>query len=207
MFMATFFNTAFCHEILEALRGGEVSVMGGLKFAAGKSVSILLWSVLAGIVGYLIQQLEQRLSFVGKILVRIVGVAWSVAAVFAIPVLIEKETTNPLEILRDSAQTLRKTWGETLAGYVGLQAAGFLIVLMSVMFLIAGMWAAAQTHSGAFIVGVAGAWLVGTFGMLYVAGVAGQVFRCALYLFASTGNVPDGYDRDAMDAAWRVKKD
>src|SRR5437868_8924765 len=33
MFLATFFNVAFFHQILSALRGGTVSVAAGLRFA------------------------------------------------------------------------------------------------------------------------------------------------------------------------------
>ena len=39
-----------------------------------------------------------------------------------------------------------------------------------------------------------------------VAGVAGTVFRCALYLFASTGRVPSGFTPEMMQMGWRRKK-
>lgn len=205
MFLATFFNTAFCHEILGALRGEPVSLLGGLRFAAGKSVSILMWSLLAGIVGYLISELERRLSFIGKIVMGLVGVAWSVASVFAIPVLIETDTVNPVKMLRASAETLRKTWGESLTGYVGLQMSGLFIFLLSIVFLGGGLWGAAQFNAPLAMFAVFSAWIASLIVFAYVAGVAGQVYRCALYLYAATGNIPATYDRDAMDSAWKMK--
>ena len=45
----------------------------------------------------------------------------SVAAVFAIPVIIRREDSNPLAVLRDSAGILKRTWGESLVGFVGLK--------------------------------------------------------------------------------------
>src|SRR5882672_9511524 len=43
MFIATFCNVAFYHEILAALRGEAVSIGRGIKFACGKLGSILMW--------------------------------------------------------------------------------------------------------------------------------------------------------------------
>lgn len=78
MIFATFFNVAFYHEILAALRGETVSIMDGLKFACTRWKAILLWSLFAGLVGLIIQQIEQRLSFVGRIIARFLGMAWSI---------------------------------------------------------------------------------------------------------------------------------
>ena len=35
--------------------------------------------------------------------------------------------------------------------------------------------------------------------------VASQVYRCALFVYASEGVVPGPYDQDMMDLAWKVK--
>jgi len=74
MFLATFFNVAFYSEILNALNGRPVSVLGGLRSAAGRWQGILFWSLLAGAVGYLIRELEKRLSLVGRWIAGLIGV-------------------------------------------------------------------------------------------------------------------------------------
>ncbi|HTG44423.1 MAG TPA: DUF6159 family protein, partial [Verrucomicrobiae bacterium] len=135
MFLATFFNVAFFHQIMSALRGGTVSVREGLKFAVSKLPSIILWSLFAGVIGLIIKTLEERVGLLGRIVLRLIGTAWSVASVFAVPVLILDPTKNPIEILKKSALTLKKTWGESLAGYLGLQFGGGLVLIISLFFL------------------------------------------------------------------------
>src|SRR6266550_5736106 len=114
MFIATFCNVAFYHEILAALNQQPVSIARGLKFALTKLKPILTWTLFAGLVGLLIKAIEERLALAGRIIGRLIGIAWSVAAVFAIPVIVRQETANPVAVLRNSAQMLRRTWGEAL---------------------------------------------------------------------------------------------
>ena len=49
-------------------------------------------------------------------------------------------------------------------------------------------------------------WVLGLFFMAYISSVAGHVYRCALYLYATEGVVPEPYSQELMDMAWKVKK-
>ena len=60
MFLATFSNVAFYHEIMRALNGDAVSIRRGYRFAAARWRAVLLWSLFAGLVGYLIQAVQER---------------------------------------------------------------------------------------------------------------------------------------------------
>ena len=107
MFIATFFNVAFYHEILAALSGRPVSIGRGLKFACTRLKPILMWTLFAGLVGLIIKAIEQRLELFGRLVARVIGVAWSVAAVFVIPIIIrEEQSANPVNMLRKSAGVL-----------------------------------------------------------------------------------------------------
>jgi hypothetical protein len=206
MFLATFFATAFYHEILSALQGGSVSVRGGLRFASTKLPAILLWSLFAGLIGYLIRLLEERVGLIGKWVLRLIGISWSVAAVFAIPIIVVEEEKNPLAILNRSAATLRKTWGESLAGFVGIRFGGFLVILATVVLFVAGGIAAAYFRTPWLMVGLSILWICCLLAFLYTLGVASSIYRCALYLFAAQGQIPGYFDREAMDLAWKMKK-
>src|SRR5712671_1182903 len=136
MFCATFFNVAFYHEILAALGGEPVSVVRGLKFAGTRLKAILMWTLFAGLVGLIIQQIEQRLSFVGRIIARFIGMAWSIAAVFVIPIIVrEEQNANPINMLKNSAGILKRTWGEALIGYAGMSLASGLVLFISLIGL------------------------------------------------------------------------
>jgi uncharacterized membrane protein YeaQ/YmgE (transglycosylase-associated protein family) len=149
MVCATFFNVAFYNEILKALRGEAVSVRSGLSFAFSRIGPILLWSLFAGIVGLIIRNLEQRFGWIGKIVMSLVGAVWSVSSVFAIPVIVREGEINPMEVLRRSAATLKKTWGESLLGYVGLSFASTIAVLCSLYYWPRGShWPSRSTTPG-----------------------------------------------------------
>jgi hypothetical protein len=207
MFLATFFNVAFYSEIICALNGKEVSFRRGLSVARSRLPSILAWSLLAGLVGWIIRMIEQRLPFAARIVTGLIGMAWSIAAVFAIPVIIQEQPTrNPIKILKRSAMTLKRTWGEGVIGYLGFSAGGAVIFGCSLLPLLAA-GALALLFKSVWLIAIAGViWVLGLLFVGYVSGVASQVYRCALYIYAAEGVVPEPYNADMLDMAWKVKK-
>lgn len=206
MFLATFCNVAFYSEILKALNGQAVSIRAGFQFALTRWKSILLWSAFAGLIGYAIKTLEQRFGLVGKIVLRLVGTAWSVACVFVIPIIVMEAETNPVLVLKKSALTLKNTWGESLIGYAGLAFGSTIVLIGSIVYLGAAFFGSVFL-SNFWLFGIALlTWLIGIFTFSYLTSVAGQIYRCALYLYATTGTVPPPYDTDMMSMAWKMKK-
>ena len=207
MFIGTFCNVAFYHEILVALSGQPVSIGRGLKFASSRLGSILMWTLFAGLVGLIIKLIEERLDLIGRIIGKIIGVAWSVAAVFAIPVIVHEErNANPFTVLRKSAEVLKRTWGEALIGYAGLSIANTFVALGSLIWLGGTIAVSIATHTFFFIPIAVVAWLVGLFIWSYVAGVASNVYRGALYLYAAEGVVAEPYNQEMLDMAWKFRK-
>jgi hypothetical protein len=207
MFIATFCNVAFYHEILAALGGQEVSIGRGFRFACSRLGSILMWTFFAGLIGLLIKQIEQRFQIIGQIIGRLIGIAWSIAAVFAIPVLVrEEQNANPIAVLRKSAGLLKRTWGEALIGYAGLTMANGVILLGSLAVLAGAFFISMALHNFWVLAFVGAAWLLSLFAWSYLIGVASQVYRGALYLYAAEGTIPEPYDRDLLDMAWKFKK-
>lgn len=205
-FLATFFSVAFYSQILSALRGQPASLSGGIRSALGRLGPILAWSLFTGLVGLLIKTLEERVGIVGRWIIRLIGIAWSVASVFAVPVIVLGEpTANPVRVLKSSASLLRRTWGEALVGFVGIRIGGILAVVMSLILLGSGI-ALAIILKSVWIVAVAFVlWAVGLVAFMYLVNVASQVYLGALYLYASEGAAPAPFDESQMHAAWKVK--
>ncbi|MBU6401676.1 MAG: hypothetical protein KGS61_15270 [Verrucomicrobia bacterium] len=206
MLVATFCNVAFYNEILEGLNGQPVSIRRGIRVAAGRFQAILFWSLLAGLVGLCIQRVEQRFSLIGRLIAGVLGVAWSVASIFAIPLLIrDRSTANPVAILKGSARTIRATWGEALVGYVGLKGMDAFLLLVSIPY-----WIAAGVS--AFFIS---AWVLAAMGLVwvlavlvygYLVGIASKAYLCALFIYATEGVVATPYDASMMDMAWKLKQ-
>ncbi|MCE5266659.1 MAG: DUF6159 family protein [Planctomycetaceae bacterium] len=206
-FLATFFNVAFYSQIINALRGSPVSIVAGLRLAASRWKAILLWSLLTGVVGLVIRAIEERVGIVGRWIVGLIGMAWSVASLFVAPIIVmEPESSNPLQSLKTSALLLRKTWGESLLGYVGIRFGELLIFLGSIVLLVGGVVVTAALHIVWVMAIVFVVWLLSLLAFMYLTMVASQVFLGALYVYAAEGIVPGPFNREQMDVAWRRKR-
>lgn len=206
MFLATFFNVAYYHEIMEAIHERPVSISSGFSFAISHLKPIIMWSLLAGLVGYLIKAAERRMGLLGRIVTQTIGLAWSVAAVFVIPVIVTSNESNPFELLKISASTLKKTWGESLVGFVGSQTLGVLIVICSgLIFGVIGMIGITQNTPIIIMSAIAG-WILFIFAYSYFASIAMNIYQCVLYRYASTGEISNGYTQDMMHMAWQHRK-
>src|SRR5581483_5880547 len=207
MFLATFFNVAFYNEILAALTGKPVSLSRGLKFACSRYQAILMWTLFAGLVGLIIKAMEQKLDIVGKIIARMIGVAWSVASVFVIPIIVrDQQSVNPVNMLRKSAQTLKRTWGEALIVYAGIAFGNLIVVFGSLILLGGAVYVSIQANNYVLLAVAVGVWLMGLLVWSYLMNVAGLVYKGALYLYAAEGVIPAPYNREMLDAAWKFKK-
>jgi hypothetical protein len=207
MYLATLSSVAFNNEILEALAGRPVSIRRGIEEACRRWKAVLFWSLLAGTVGLLIRALEDKFSFIGRLVGGLVGLAWSVASIFAIPILVRETTiANPFEVLSKSAKTIKATWGEMLAGYLGMQGTNLLFLWGSILLWV-GVGALAIVLGNAWVLLVVGApWLLSLLLYSYLASIASRVYLCALYLYAADGVVPGAYNASMMQMAFRPKK-
>jgi hypothetical protein len=86
--------------------------------------------------------------------------AWSVASIFAIPILVrEPSLSNPFTVLGKSAETIKRTWGEMLSGYIGMKGSNVLFFWASIL---CWFWAGliAYLLGNPWVLAVAGAlWL------------------------------------------------
>lgn len=216
MFLATFFNVAFYNEILNALNGNRVSITRGFKFAFSRIIPILIWSLFTGIIGWFIKLLEEKFGVIGRWVMRFIGITWSIASVFAVPVIIrEQKSLNPLKYLRTSGCLLKKTWGESLAGFVGIRFIGGLSILISILigfpisFVTLTIGAVLlDTNKMMGILLLAGGTFVLFFSLFfvnYILSVANHIYRCALYIYAVEGVIPEPFTQEQMETAWKVK--
>jgi hypothetical protein len=127
--------------------------------------------------------------------------------VFVIPIIVrEEEGVNPVNLLKRSASVLKRTWGETLIGYVGLAFANMMIVFGSLAVLAVVLFASIALSNYWLIAVVGALWLLTMFAWGYLTGVASKVYKAALYLYAAEGIVAEPYSSELLDMAWKYKK-
>lgn len=206
LYLATLGSVAFSSQIFEALRGRPVSIRAGLQAALDRWLAVLLWTLLAGTVGLIIRALQERLNWVGRLIVGLAGFAWSVACTFAIPILVcNPQTRNPMDVLTSSARTIRKAWGEALTGYLGMQGLNLLIVFGSIAYWIITVLIAVALKSWILGILAGGTWLLAIYAYVYISSIASRIYLCALYLYATEDRVTGPYTADMMQHAWTRK--
>ncbi|TXK64884.1 DUF6159 family protein [Alkalisalibacterium limincola] len=203
-FVMVFFNVALVGAAMIRLDGGEPTLRAGLAIALDRIGPIFGYAVIAATVGIILRALEQRAGFIGRLVVGLVGVAWTVATFLVVPVLVAQRV-GPVDAVKRSATLLRRSWGENLIGNAGIGLAfGLLIVLvlagggaLSVMLLGSG-----ATGGGILLASttVVLAILLG----LVQAALAG-IYSAALYRYAVDGEAPQGFDGAMLAEAFQRK--
>jgi hypothetical protein len=195
----TFCNVAFFHELVRAFSGQSVSPARGLRFAWSRLNAVLAWSLLGALVGMILRVFVRRFGLISAGVGQFLGDAWDVGFVFAIPVMLREPGDSPWQLLRCSGVLIRKTWGEFVLEFVGIRlryglllAAGPVLVL-----LVCAVWLPSMVLL----------WLIVATGLLVIGAVRilSDVYVGALYVYATEGVVPEPFDSDDMDAAWRMK--
>jgi hypothetical protein len=203
-FVVVFFNTALMSCVLGRFQGQTPTVMDGLRGAAARLPQIIGWAAFSASIGLLLKALEERLPFVGKIVVRIVGAAWAAVTYLVVPVL-AYERLGPIAAVKRSAELVSKTWGENLVGTLGLGLLGLLLVLPGFVLLALGGYMAAQGGMAAFVLGAVlavGYWIaVGV-----IMGALNQIFVASAYVYAVDGRLPAGYSEEIMTSTFRRRR-
>ena len=86
---------------------------------------------------------------------------------------------------------------EELIAVTGLTPAVDMDELLFALRLVQSLWMGAVVVLG---------WLIGMIVFSYLMSVASQIFRCALFLYATQGTLPNPYNEGMMSLAWKTKK-
>jgi signal peptidase I len=202
-FVSVFLATAVAAAASAALDGRRLSLGEALAVPASRLGQVALWTLLATVVGVLIEQLASRLPLVASLAARLFGLAWSLASLFAIPILATEGCSAP-ECLKRSARLIKKRWGEGIAGNIIIVA--WLIVAAIVVGIVFGIAiGASRNSSGARDTIIA----IGALVLLTLIGFAAvlrQTFAVALYRYAQTGAAQGPFSQRELDSPFVGKR-
>ena len=203
-FVIFFFNSALVGAAMIRLDGGDPTVADGLRIARGKWLQILGYAAIAATVGLMLRAIEERAGFVGRIVIGLIGVAWTVATFLAVPVLVARDV-GPIEAVKESAGLLGRTWGENLIGNGGL---GLVMFLLNVaLVLVFGAVTVAFAVNGLAVLAVATVvvGVLAVLGLALVQAALSGIYSAALYRFAVMGDAPQGFDGVLLREAFQRK--
>jgi len=187
-----FFNTALIAVALRRLDGEPAGVAEGIQCALSNVASILAYAVIAATIGAVLRAVEERVGFIGRIVVALIGAGWTLASSMTLPVL-AAESVGPIDAMSRSMELMRENWGENLVGNGGISLG---IMAVAIPCAIAGycvLIVALATKQPGLIV-LAGVMLaVVVFGLSLISTTLHSIYTAALYRFA-TGSDATGSD-------------
>ena len=204
-FVATYLNVAFYTLAAATLDGRPMTVSQAFGHARSRLWAVGWWALVATSVGLALRALEQ-LPFGGYARQGVEWVAeaaWGLATFFVVPVL-ALEDVGVGTALRRSTATIRKTWGESVTGAIAiggvLVVSGLALASVGAVALVAG--------SAGYVAGyaVAAACVGGAVVLLLVENAMCQVFRLAVYRYATGEGGTGPFATADLEAAFKPSR-
>ena len=204
-FVIFFFNAALVGAAMIRLDGGNPTLGDGLRIASSKAGSILGYAFIAATVGMILRAIQERVGFLGKIIVGILGAGWTLATYMVVPVLVTRDV-GPVDAVKESAMLLKKTWGENIAGQAGLGLAFGLIqfgIIIGGILLVVG---AAMTQNMPLTILTAALVVVAVLVTALIHAALAGIYSAALYRYASGGEDTAGFNTAVLRQAFLPAK-
>jgi len=199
-----FFNTALVEVALQRLDGEEANVGDGLRRAFSLLPVILAYALIAATVGLVLRAIVERVGLIGRIIVGLIGFAWSVGTALVVPVL-AAEDVGPLEAIGRSVELIKKAWGEDIIGNAGIGVVFGLLIFVTTLvgaFLVTVAFGAHNT-AAAILLLVLGVLAVSLLGLAY--STLHGIYSAALYRFANGDPASGNIDQRLLENAFTAR--
>lgn len=108
-----FFNVALMHCVKLYFEGEEVTLSKGINYSFSRFGYIVAWAAFAATVGLILKIIQDNVGKLGKILIGLLGWAWSISTFFVVPI-VAYENKSPWNALKESIGMMKRLWGESL---------------------------------------------------------------------------------------------
>ena len=205
-FVSAFVGVGLAGAADAALRGEPGGLGNGIRLATRRLSAICVWAAINALLTIVLRALETR-SELASVAAALVGGAWSVISLLAIPA-IALEGAGPVTAIKRSAVLFKEHWGGRVTGMAAIGLGVFLLVMLPAILLGVAGAALLSDSDGAAVGG--GAVLIAVGVVVFCAGVVlsnalRQVFAVALYRYTTSGEVAQGFDPTDLEQAIRVR--
>ena len=205
-FITLFFNTALVGAAMIRMDGGNPRLGDGLRIAWERKGRIFGYACIAATVGLVLRAIEERVGWIGRIVVKLVGVGWALATFLVVPVIVTRDV-GPVEAVKESAELLRRTWGENLIGNVGLGVVFAVAYIALILVGVALAVLAAQTGSVLLVGLVVLVGVIALLGLSALHATMQGVYSAALYRYATDHQTPlPGFGPELLGHAFGPKQ-
>jgi hypothetical protein len=199
-----FANTALVGAAMIRLRGGDPTVSDGIQIASTRFGAILGYALISATVGMVLRAIAQRGGVIGRIVTGLFGLAWSIATFLVVPVL-AIENVGPIDAIKRSTNLLKRTWGEQIAGNLGIGAVFGLMALGLILIGGAAIVLAISIESTALAIIIGCVWVLAFMLLGLVHSALNGIYTAAVYQYATEGKTSALFNQQLVESAFRVK--
>ena len=152
---------------------------------------------MAATVGVILRTLEERAGLIGKIVISLLGAAWTILTYFMGPVIVFEDLGVGDGLSRSTA-LIKKTWGEGMGKGLTFAAITFLGMIALVAVSVAAILVSPILAAAVFVFGF--------IALLTVISAMDGIFKVALYRYACWNMVPEGFSPELVQSAFMQKK-
>ena len=206
--ISNYYSAALIYGATQRFNGEDPTVRSSLAGARHKFYPLAMFSLMMASIGLIFRTLEERIPFAGKIAVWILDAAWSVANVFAVPVIVLSETNiAPLDATKQSVKIIKKVWGESVIVNTGIGIIGlFAIVCYWVVAMLLGALGSAMHIPLGVGILAAVIGILGLLALIFILTALSAIAKAALYHYAITGEAPASFNKNLLHASISPKK-
>jgi hypothetical protein len=198
-----FANTALVGAALIRLRGGDPTVRDGIDIALKNFTAILGYALIAATVGVLLKAVSDRSKGLGRFIVSLIGTAWNIATYLVVPVL-AVEGIGPIDAVKRSVELLKRTWGEQIAGNLGLGAITGLAFFVTILAGGAAIYGAVYFDFHIVLIIGLGVLVFIALGVLgLISSALNGIYSAAVYQYATTGETGGFFEDELVRNAFR----
>lgn len=203
-FVIFFCNSALVGASLIRLRGGDPTLSDGFRIAFGKVGTIFGYALIAATVGMVLRAIQERAGLIGRIIVGLMGIAWSLASFLVVPVLVTEEV-GPIDAVKRSTLLLKKTWGEQFVGNFSIGSISGLAIFGVFLVTIPLAIVVGSTGSIPLLVTVIALGVFSVMAISLISATLTGIYTAAVYRYAAEGEVGFGFSNEQVEGAFRPK--
>lgn len=149
--------------------------------------------------------ISEKAGIIGKIVISLIGMVWSIATFFVVPVLVI-EGVGPFTAVKRSTKVLSKVWGESIVANVsvsGIMSLIGLVVVGGLMF--AGIAIGIAFESVVLGIVLVALGLLAGIILALISSTLKMIVIAACYRYATTGLIAEHFEGDTLRAMFRKK--
>ena len=204
-FVIFYFNAALVGAVMIRLDGGSPTLGDGLRIANSRIGTILGYAVISATIGVILRTIQERVGFIGRLIAGLIGAGWAVATFLVVPVIVTSDR-GATGAISESTALLKRTWGENVAGQVGLSAAfGLLYVAIVAGAVLLALLLSTMPPAPALFLLLAVVVVLAFVGCMLMHATLTGIYSAVLYRYAAGGSDAPGFDRSVLESAFHRK--